>query len=148
MSLWIKHKMKKMMIHYIAFYCLWNEFFAYQLLDSFFSRNDVMMKRKNRNHCKMSDSYWLTKEWIVNCCLSNLDEKFSSIYRNSSLTISFTDLLSHDLSRSLWESRSSIVTRLFSSDQAVFELCCYFDLISSELHTHLRAHWSLDDLEI
>ncbi len=93
------------------------------------------------------ESYWLMKEWIVNCCLSNLDEKSTSLYRNPPSTISSTDLSSHDSSRSFWESRSSFVTRLFSSDQAVFELCCHFDLISSESHTHLRAHWSLDDFE-
>jgi hypothetical protein len=29
------------------------------------------------------ESYWLTKEWIANCCLFNLDEKFISLYRNS-----------------------------------------------------------------
>ncbi len=92
-------------------------------------------------------SYWLTKEWIANCCLSNLDEKSTSLYRNSSSTISFTDLSSHDSSRFFWESRSSIVTRLFSSDQNVFELRCHFDLISSESHTHLRALWLFDDLE-
>jgi hypothetical protein len=59
------------------------------------------------------NSYWLTKEWIVNCCLSNLDEKFSSLYKNSLFTISFTDSSSHDSSRFLWESRSSIVTKFF-----------------------------------
>jgi hypothetical protein len=61
----------------------------------------------------MSNLYWLTKEWIANCCLSNLDEKFSSLYRNSLLTISSTDFSSHDSSRFLWESRFSIVTRFF-----------------------------------
>ena len=33
------------------------------------------------------ESYWLAKEWIANCCLSNLDEKIISLYRNSSSTI-------------------------------------------------------------
>ncbi len=32
-------------------------------------------------------SYWLTKEWIVNCCLSNLDEKSHSLYRKFLLII-------------------------------------------------------------
>jgi hypothetical protein len=49
------------------------------------------------------DSYWLTKEWTANCCLSNLDKKFISLYKKSHLLIS----LSHDSSRFLWESRSS-----------------------------------------
>ncbi len=93
------------------------------------------------------ESYWLTKEWIANCCLFNLDEKFISLYKNSLSTISSTDSSSHDSSRFFWESRSSIVTKLFSSDQDVFELRCHFDLISSESHIHLRVHWSLDDLE-
>jgi hypothetical protein len=93
------------------------------------------------------ESYWLTKEWIANCCLSNLDEKFISLYKNSSSTISFTDFSSHDSSRFFWESRSSIVTRLFSFDQDVFEFRCHFDLISSESHTHFRALWFLDDFE-
>jgi uncharacterized short protein YbdD (DUF466 family) len=43
-------------------------------------------------HMNLSNSYWLTKEWIANCCLSNLDEKTSSLYRNSFFTILFTDL--------------------------------------------------------
>ncbi len=93
------------------------------------------------------ESYWLTKEWISNCCLSNLDEKFISLYRNSFSTISSTDFSSHDSSRFFWESRSLIVTKLFSSNQNVFELRCHFDLISSESHTHLRALWLLDDLK-
>ncbi len=59
------------------------------------------------------ESYWLTKKWIVNCCLFNLDEKISSLYRNSLSTISFIDFSSHDSSRFFWESRSSIVTRFF-----------------------------------
>jgi hypothetical protein len=59
------------------------------------------------------ESYWLTKEWIANCCLFNLNGKISSLYKNSLSTISFTDLLFHDSSRSFWESRSSIVTRFF-----------------------------------
>jgi hypothetical protein len=109
-----------------------------------------LINRSWKSHAKRRDfveSYWLTKEWIANCCLSNLDEKFISLYKNSFSTISSTDLSSHDSSRSLWESRSSIVTRLFSSDQDVFELRSHFDLISSESHTHLRALWLLDDLE-
>jgi hypothetical protein len=65
--------------------------------------------------------YWLRKEWIVNCCFFNLDEKISSWYRNSSFTILFTDSSSHDSSRFLLISRSLIVTRFLSSDQAVFK---------------------------
>jgi hypothetical protein len=65
------------------------------------------------NICDLSNSYKLTKEWIANCCLINLDEKFNSLYRNSLSTISFTDSSFHDSSRSFWESRSSIVTRFF-----------------------------------
>ncbi len=42
-----------MMIHRVAFCCSWNESFACRLLDSFFSRNDVIMKRKNRNNCEI-----------------------------------------------------------------------------------------------
>ncbi len=42
-----------MMIHRVAFCCSWNESFACRLLDSFFSRNDVVMKRKNRNNCEI-----------------------------------------------------------------------------------------------
>jgi hypothetical protein len=93
------------------------------------------------------ESYWLTKEWIANCCLSNLGEKSLLLYRTSLSTISSTDFSFHDSSRSFWGSRSSIVTRLFSFDQDVFELSCHFDLISSESHIHFRALWLLDDLE-
>jgi hypothetical protein len=53
MNLWIKHQMKKKMIHRVAFCCSWNESFACRLLDLFSSRNDVMMKRKNRNNCEI-----------------------------------------------------------------------------------------------
>jgi flagellar biosynthesis GTPase FlhF len=42
-----------MMIHRVAFCCSWNESFACRLLDSFSSRNDVVMKRKNRNNCEI-----------------------------------------------------------------------------------------------
>jgi hypothetical protein len=42
-----------MMIHRVVFYYSWNESFAYRLLDLFSSRNDVMMKRKNRNNCEI-----------------------------------------------------------------------------------------------
>jgi hypothetical protein len=48
--------MKKMMIHRVAFCCSWNESFACWLLDSFFSRNDVVMKRKNHNNCEVTFS--------------------------------------------------------------------------------------------
>ncbi len=89
---------------------------------------------------------WWKNELLTAVCLY-LDEKITSLYKNSLFTISFTDSSFHDSSRSLWESRSSVVTRLFSLDQAVFELCCHFDLISSESHIHLRAHWSLSDFE-
>ncbi len=39
-----------MMIHRVAFCYSWNESFACRLLDSFSSRNDVVMKRKNCNN--------------------------------------------------------------------------------------------------
>jgi hypothetical protein len=39
-----------MIIHRVAFFCSWNESFAYRLLDFFFSRNDVIIKRKNCNN--------------------------------------------------------------------------------------------------
>jgi hypothetical protein len=42
-----------MMIHRVVFCYSWNESFACRLLDLFSSRNDVMMKRKNRNNCKI-----------------------------------------------------------------------------------------------
>jgi hypothetical protein len=45
--------MKRMMIHRVAFCCSWNESIACRLLDSFSSRNDVVMKRKNRNNCEI-----------------------------------------------------------------------------------------------
>jgi hypothetical protein len=89
---------------------------------------------------------WWKNELLTAVCFY-LDKKITSLYKNSFSKISFTDLSSHDSSRSLWESRSSVVTRLISSDQDVFELCCHFDLISSESHTHFRTHWSLDDFE-
>jgi hypothetical protein len=89
---------------------------------------------------------WRKNELLTAASLY-LGEKTTPLYRNSPPTISFTDPLSHDSPRSLWESRSSVATRLFSPDQAVSELCCHSDLISSEPHTHLRAHWFLDDLE-
>ncbi len=42
-----------MMIHRVVFCCSWNESFVCRLLDSFSSRNDVVMKRKNRNNCEI-----------------------------------------------------------------------------------------------
>jgi hypothetical protein len=48
-----------------------------------------------QNHHKkrlLSNSYWLTKEWIANCCLFNLERKSSSLYRNLLLIISSTNL--------------------------------------------------------
>jgi hypothetical protein len=69
------------------------------------------MKKCKRfiKNCIFSNSYWLTNEWIDNCCVFNLDEKFISLYRKSHLLIS----LSHDSSRFFWESRSSFVTKIF-----------------------------------
>ncbi len=82
-----------------------DDFSFFESIDSFFSCVFVEFY--------LVESYCLAKEWIANCCLSNLDEKSSSLYRNSFSTISFTNLSSHDSSRSLWESRSSIVTEFF-----------------------------------
>jgi hypothetical protein len=45
--------MKKMMIHRVAFRCSWIESFACLLFDSFSSRNDIIMKRKNRKNCEI-----------------------------------------------------------------------------------------------
>ncbi len=39
-----------MMIHRVVFRCSWIESFACVLFDSFSSRNDIIMKRKNRNN--------------------------------------------------------------------------------------------------
>jgi hypothetical protein len=51
-------------------------------------------ERERSDHAESSywydvESYWLTKEWIANCCLSNLDEKFNSLYRKFLLIIYF-----------------------------------------------------------
>jgi hypothetical protein len=40
------------------------------------------------------ESYWLTKEWISNCCLSNLDEKFISLYKNFSYNLIYWSFIS------------------------------------------------------
>jgi hypothetical protein len=45
--------MKKMMIHRVAFRCSWIESFACVLFNSFSSRNDIIMKWKNRNNCEI-----------------------------------------------------------------------------------------------
>jgi hypothetical protein len=58
------------------------------------------------------ESYWLTKEWISNCCLLNLDEKFISLYKILSTHL-FIDFSFLDSSRFFWESRSSFVTKDF-----------------------------------
>ncbi len=42
-----------MMIHRVAFRCSWIESFACVLFDSFLSRNDIIMKRKNHNNCEI-----------------------------------------------------------------------------------------------
>ncbi len=46
--------MKKLMIHRVAFRCSWIESFACVLFDSFSSRNDIIMKRKNRNNYEIT----------------------------------------------------------------------------------------------
>ncbi len=48
--------MKKMMIHRVAFRCSWIKSFVCVLFDSFSSRNDIVMKRKNRNNCEITSS--------------------------------------------------------------------------------------------
>ncbi len=88
------------------------------------------------------ESYWLTKEWIVSCCLFNLYEKFSSLYKNSFLTISFTDFSFHDSSKSLWESRSSIITKFF----LLIKLSSSFVVTSIWFHQNLILIFVLIDL--
>ncbi len=119
----------------------------------------ILIENVKINDNNLSNSYWLTKEWIANCCLSNLDRKSSSLYRNFPLIISFTDLSSHDSSRFFWESRSSIVTRFFlliklSSNLVVTSIWSHqnrilnFELIdlstTSKINKYKRNHLDLN----
>jgi hypothetical protein len=90
--------------------------------------------------------YWLTKEWIATAVYLKWMRNSAYYIKNLSHS-SIYWFSSSDSSRFIWESRSSFVTRIFSSDQDIFVLRCHFDLISSESHIHLRTHWSLDNLE-
>jgi hypothetical protein len=45
--------MKKMMIHRVVFRYSWIESFVCVLFNSFSSRNDIIMKRKNCNNCEI-----------------------------------------------------------------------------------------------
>jgi hypothetical protein len=101
----------------------------------------------------------MLKNWVKNCrtlltdermncyCwLFKMNKKFSSLYKNLSHS-SIYWFSSSDSSRFIWRSRSSFVTKIFSSDQVIFVFRCHFDLISSKSRIYLRIHWSLDDLE-
>ncbi len=94
------------------------ESFIRLFLEVDLSKNSIFRVVKSLYNVLETETHWCRmfidwKEWIANCCLSNLDEKPSPLYRNSLSTISSTDPSSHDPPRSPWEPRSSVVTRSF-----------------------------------
>jgi hypothetical protein len=80
------------------------------------------------------------------CCLSKMNEKISLLYRKS---LSFIYLLIFIFWFIEIHLRIEIFVchEIFSFDQAIFVLRCYFDLISSKSYIHLWIHWFLDDFE-
>jgi hypothetical protein len=96
---------------------------------------------------KSVESYWLTKEWIANCCLFNLDEKISSLYKNSLYSFIYWFFI-------FWFIEILLRIEIFVRHERFFLLIkssSSFVVISIWFHQNrvfnFRIHWFLDDLE-
>jgi hypothetical protein len=120
-----------------------------RLLTSEIAKVNIKLRHVDIAQCWLRQSvgsYWLAKEWIATAVylkwMGNSAHYIENLFHSSIYWSS-----SPDSSRFIWGSRSSFVTKIFSSDQGIFVSRCHSDLISSEPHIHLRTHWSFGNFE-